>query len=86
MNYDRFFNNDNVRFFLLIVFMIFEYFVNCVCYYFEWIKINVKLLVLDEVYKMFDWNFDFWLSYDFFKGVKDSFSCVFVMILIVILS
>lgn len=35
---------------------------------------------------MFDWNSDFRSSYDFFKGIKDSFSCVPVMTLAATLS
>ena len=86
LNHDRLFNNDNVRSFPSIVFTTPEHFVNRVCYHLERIKTNVKLLVLDEVHKMFDRNSDFRSSYDFFKGVKDSFSCVPVMTLTATLS
>ena len=58
-NHDRLFNNDNVSSFPSIVFTTPEHFVNRVCYNLERIKTNVKLLVLDEVHKMFDCNSDF---------------------------
>ena len=58
LNHDRLFNNDNVRSFPSIVFTTPEHFVNRVCYHLERIKTNVKLLVLDEVHKMFDRNSD----------------------------
>ena len=54
LNHDRLFNNDNVKSFPSIVFMTPEHFVNRVCYHLKRIKTNVKLLVLDEVHKMFD--------------------------------
>ena len=85
-NHDRLFNNNNGSSFPSIVFMTPEHFVNRVSYNLERIKTNVKLLVLDKVHKMFDRNSNFRSSYDFFKGIKDSFSCVPVMTLTATLS
>ena len=58
-NHDRLLNNNNGSSFPPIVFTTPEHFVNRVSYNLERIKTNVKLLVLDEVHKMFDRNSDF---------------------------
>lgn len=52
----------------------------------ERIKANVKILVLDEMHKMFDRNSDFEGSYEFFNRIKDGFSSVPVMTLTATLS
>ena len=86
LNHDRLFNSDSGTSYPSIVFMTPEHFVNRVSYNLERIRKNVKLLVLEEVHKMFDRNSDFRSSYDFFKGIKESFSCVPVMTLTATLS
>lgn len=45
---------------------------------------NIKFLVFDKVYKMFDRSFNFRACYDIFKLVKDEFKNILIMVLIVI--
>lgn len=48
-------------------------------------KFFIKMLVFDEIYKMFDRNYNFRLCYDSFKILKEDFEGIFIMVLIVIL-
>ncbi|CAB4040522.1 ATP-dependent DNA helicase, family [Paramuricea clavata] len=85
-NDDRLFYNNGTSPLPSLVFMSPEHFVNRVCYSLGENKESIKLLVLDEMHKMFDRNSNFRLCYDFFKGIKERFPCVPVMALIATLS
>ncbi|PFX32199.1 ATP-dependent DNA helicase RecQ [Stylophora pistillata] len=85
-NHERLFSTDAQRSFPSVVFMTPEHFINRVQYIFEENKEHIKLLVLDEVHKMFDRNSHFRSSYDSFKNIKDTFSGVPVMTLTATLS
>ena len=85
-NDDRLFYNNGTSPLPSLVFMTPEHFVNRVCYSLEENKESIKLLVLDEVHKMFDRNSNFRSCYDFFKGIKERFPCVPVMALTATLS
>ena len=86
LNHERLFSADGKRSFPSVVFMTPEHFVNRVQYNLEQNKDHIKLIVLDEVHKMFDRNSDFRSSYDFFENIKDTFSGVPVMTLTATLS
>ena len=80
-HHDRLFANDDRNQSPSIVFMTPEHFVKNECYNLQRMKECIKLIVLDEVHKMFDRNADFRSSYEYFKDIKKTFSGVPVMTL-----
>jgi superfamily II DNA helicase RecQ len=81
VNHLRVFHNDGKSSLPAIVYMTPEHFANSVSCILEDCKSSIKLLVLNEVHKMFDRHSEFRSSYDCLNNIKEHFPDVPVMAL-----
>lgn len=80
-NYKRVFCNDGKTPQPALVYMTPEHFANHASFDLMKCTTKIKMIVLDEVHKMFDRNTEFRSSYEVFKRIKSDFADVLIMAL-----